>query len=438
MLKRKINRLFEEWKTQKRRKPLVVKGCRQCGKTSSVLAFANAHYRYLVYLNFFKNPDYTSIFSGSLDVDNLIMMISALAPQSKFVPGETVIVLDEIQECPDARTALKFFMEDGRFDVIATGSLLGVSGYGKSPRSVPVGFETVVTMYPMDFEEFLWANDIPAQVTAKLMECLESRTPVPEALHKRLMNLLLQYVVVGGMPEVVQHFVDTKQMDEVLALQRSIVASYTDDMVKYAQPADKARIRDCFESIPKQLSKENKKFQYSLVEKKGTAEKFAGCLQWIEDAGIIKRCYNLNTTELPLSGNADRSVFKVYMCDTGLFVSMLEEGTQADILQGNLLGYKGAIFENLAADVFTKMGRDLYYFKKDSGLEIDFVMRYKGECVIVEIKATNGNAKSMKTVLKHPENYRVNTALKFGNCNIGFSQGILTLPLYMMFLLTKH
>ena len=438
MLKRKINRLFEEWKTQKRRKPLVVKGCRQCGKTSSVLAFANAHYRYLVYLNFFKNPDYTSIFSGSLDVDNLIMMISALAPQSKFVAGETVIVLDEIQECPDARTALKFFMEDGRFDVIATGSLLGVSGYGKSPRSVPVGFETVVTMYPMDFEEFLWANDIPAQVTAKLMECLESRTPVPEALHKRLMNLLLQYVVVGGMPEVVQHFVDTKQMDEVLTLQRSIVASYADDMVKYAQPADKARIRDCFESIPKQLSKENKKFQYSLVEKKGTAEKFAGCLQWIEDAGIIKRCYNLNTTELPLSGNADRSVFKVYMCDTGLFVSMLEEGTQADILQGNLLGYKGAIFENLAADIFVKMGRDLYYFKKDSGLEIDFVMRYKGECVIVEIKATNGNAKSVKTVLKHPENYRVNTALKFGNCNIGFSQGILTLPLYMMFLLTKH
>ncbi|MCF0217411.1 MAG: DUF4143 domain-containing protein, partial [Fibrobacteraceae bacterium] len=154
--------------------------------------------------------------------------------------------------------------------------------------------------------------------------------------------------------------------------------------------------------------------------------------------GIIKRCYNLNTTELPLSGNADRSVFKVYMCDTGLFVSMLEEGTQADILQGNLLGYKGAIFENLAADIFVKMGRDLYYYKKDSGLEIDFVMRYKGECVIVEIKATNGNAKSMKTVLKHPENYRVNTALKFGNCNIGFSQGILTLPLYMMFLLTKH
>ena len=438
MLKRKINRLFEEWKTQKRRKPLVVKGCRQCGKTSSVLAFANAHYRHLVYLNFFKNPDYTSIFSGSLDVDNLIMMISALAPQSKFVPGETVIVLDEIQECPDARTALKFFMEDGRFDVIATGSLLGVSGYGKSPRSVPVGFETVVTMYPMDFEEFLWANDISAQVTAKLMECLESRTPVPEALHKRLMNLLLQYVVVGGMPEVVQHFVDTKQMDEVLALQRNIVASYADDMVKYAQPADKARIRDCFESIPKQLSKENKKFQYSLVEKKGTAEKFAGCLQWIEDAGIIKRCYNLNTTELPLSGNADRSVFKVYMCDTGLFVSMLEEGSQADILQGNLLGYKGAIFENLAADIFVKMGRDLYYFKKDSGLEIDFVMRYKGECVIVEIKATNGNAKSVKTVLKHPENYRVKTALKFGNCNIGFSQGILTLPLYMMFLLTKY
>ena len=439
MLKRKIEQRLTAWKNTPNKKPLIIKGCRQCGKTFSVLEFAKRNYTHVVYLNFFENPDYTSVFAGSLEIDNIIMMLSALLGKSAvFVPGETVIVLDEIQDCPEARTALKFFRIDGRFDVIGTGSLLGVKGYGKEPKSIPVGSETVIDMYPLDFEEFLWANGISDALIQMLKQHLENETPVPEALHNRMRQLLLQYTIVGGMPDAVQTFVDTRQMDEVLRIQRDIVRSYEVDMVKYAERKDKSRIKECFQSIPKQLSKENKKFQYSVVKKGSTAAKYAGSLQWIEDAGIIARCYNLSITELPLDGNAVEDVFKVYMRDCGLFVSMLEDGTQFDILQGNLFGYKGAIFENLIADIFGKMGRKLYYFHKDSGLEVDFVIRHHGVCTLVEVKAATGNTKSTKTILRHPEKYHVHHAIKLGDYNVGRNEQILTLPLYMAFLLTSN
>ena len=438
MLKRKIEQRLQEWKRSPNRKPLLIKGCRQCGKTYSVLDFAKKNYKHVVYLNFFENLDYCSVFEGSLEIDNITMLLSALlGSEAVFEPGNTILVLDEIQECPDARTALKFFHLDGRYDVIGTGSLLGVRGYGKEPKSIPVGYETTIDMSPLDFEEFLWANGISEVVIDSLRKNIRAVTPVPEALHKKMRQLLLQYTVVGGMPDVVQTFVDTKRLDEVLNMQRDIVRSYEDDMIKYANQKDKSHILECFQSIPKQLSKENKKFQYSVVKKGSTASKYAGSLQWIEDAGIISRCYNLSATELPLDGNAQDDVFKVYMRDCGLFISMLEDGTQFDVLQGNLARYKGAIFENLIADMFTKMGRKLYYFHKNSGLEVDFVIRYKGECTLVEVKASSGNTKSTKTILAHPEKYHVNSAIKLGDYNVGRSGEILTLPLYMAFLLTE-
>ncbi|MCI7130049.1 MAG: ATP-binding protein [Lachnospiraceae bacterium] len=438
MLKRKIEQRLQEWKRSPNRKPLLIKGCRQCGKTYSVLDFAKKNYKHVVYLNFFENPDYCSVFEGSLEIDNITMLLSALlGSEAVFEPGKTILVLDEIQECPDARTALKFFHLDGRYDVIGTGSLLGVRGYGKEPKSIPVGYETTIDMSPLDFEEFLWANGISEVVIDSLRKNIRGVTPVPAALHKKMRQLLLQYTVVGGMPDVVQTFVDTKRLDEVLNMQRDIVRSYEDDMIKYANQKDKSHILECFQSIPKQLSKENKKFQYSVVKKGSTASKYAGSLQWIEDAGIISRCYNLTATELPLDGNAQDDVFKVYMRDCGLFISMLEDGTQFDVLQGNLARYKGAIFENLIADMFTKMGRKLYYFHKNSGLEVEFVIRYKGECTLVEVKASSGNTKSTKTILAHPEKYHVNSAIKLGDYNVGRSGEILTLPLYMAFLLTE-
>lgn len=439
MLKRKITDTLSAWKASPNRKPIILKGCRQCGKTFAAQHFAHANYQSVVYINFFENPGAKDIFAGSLNVDQITLMASAyLGGSARFIPNETVLILDEIQECPQARTALKFFCLDGRYDVIATGSLLGVAGYGEQPASIPVGYETVIDMHPLDFEEFCWANGLPETAIDLLRNCLNIETPIPAAIHSRMRSLLLEYAVVGGMPDAVQTFVDSRDMSSVLRIQRDIVRAYEDDMVKYAPTADKPLIKQCFQSIPRQLAKENKKFQYSLIKKGSTAARFAGSLQWVEDAGITVRCRNLSITELPLDGNAIEDQFKVYMADTGLFVSMLEDGTQFDILNGNLFGYKGAIFENLIADIFSKMNRRLYYFRKDSGLELDFVIRYEGQCTPVEVKANDGNAKSVKTVLKHPEKYHVESAIKLADLNLGRKDGILTLPLYMAFLLTER
>ncbi len=444
MLKRKMEDILLAWKQEEDHKPIVIKGCRQCGKTFSVRKFAEEHYRHVVYLNFMENKDYGLAFEGSKVVDDIVMNITAMVPGSVFESRQTCLILDEIQECNAARTALKFFKMDGRYDVIATGSLLGVRGYGsrgsreeQGKYSIPVGYETLVDMYPLDFEEFLWANGITTLVIDRLEECLRQEKPVPEALHQRLRQLMLQYAVVGGMPAAVSIFAKSRDMGKVLEEQRGIVAGYEDDMMKYADDKDKPRIRECFESIPRQLGKENKKFQYAVVRKGAKGSQYQGSLQWIEDAGIICRCRNLSITELPLEGNALDDSFKVYMADTGLFISMLEDGTQFDVLQGNLYGYKGAVFENLVADVFTKMRRKLYYFRKDTGLEVDFVIRYRGECVLVEVKAKDGNTKSAKTILAHPEKYHVGRAIKLGDYNVGRNGAILTLPMYMAFLLRQ-
>lgn len=403
-----------------------------------MLDFAHKNYEHVVYLDFFQHPEYKAVFGGGLDIDILCMTLSALIPDCNFVPGKTCIIFDEIQECPRARTALKFFKTDGRYDVIGTGSLLGVSGYHASELTegpIPVGYETIIDMYPMDFEEWLWANGINDLTIGYLQRCLDQRTPVQEAVHERMRQLLLQYCIVGGMPRAVSVFMETHNMQSVLHIQQAIVDEYKVDMQKYAPQEDKPRIRECFESIPRQLSKENKKFAYTTVRPGGRGRNYQGSLQWIEDAGIIRRCYNLSTPELPLDGNAITDQFKVYMADTGLFISMLEQGTAADILRGNLYGYKGAILENLVADIFGKMNRKLYYFRKDSGLEIDFVTRYNDECTLVEVKANNGNIKSAKTILGNPDKYHVSSVIKLGDVNIGTAPQTLILPLYMAFLL---
>ena len=444
MYKRKIENVFQSWLDTPSHKPLVVKGVRQCGKTSSVVDFAHKHFKHVVYLDFREHPDYKKFFTPNLEIDAIVMRITAAMPNVEIEDRETCFVFDEIQDCPRARGSLKYFYLDGRYEVMCTGSLLGVNGY-KSPEekkeeteaSIPVGFEDIVEMYPMDFEEWLWVNGIKDMHFDYLKKCLVSETPIEEALHDRFRELLHQYVVVGGMPEVVTTFMDTKQIGKVLAVQRRIVDEYKSDMMKYAATADKSRIRECFESIPAQLAREYKKFSYTVVRPGGRGRDYAGSLQWIEDAGIIRRCYNTRITELPLDGQRIPNEFKVYMADIGLLVSMLEEGMQSSILQGDLLSYHGAIKENLLADVFGKMGRRLYYYHKDGGVELDFLLRYKGTCTPVECKATSGNAKSMSTVLKHPEKYHVTNALKIGDYNIGRSNQLLTIPMYMAFLLTE-
>ena len=444
MYKRKIESKLQIWQKDAAHKPLVVKGVRQCGKTSSVLDFARKNYKNVVYLDFREHQDYKKFFTPNLDVDAIIMRITAAMPDVEVEAGNTCFVFDEIQDCPKARGALKYFHLDGRFDVICTGSLLGVNGY-KTPEeqkeeqeaSIPVGFEEIVEMYPMDFEEWLWANGIKDIHLEYLKKCLDNETPVDEALHYRFSELLHQYIIVGGMPEVVSTFLETKQIGKVLSVQRRIIDEYKSDMMKYAATSDKSRIRECFESIPSQLAREYKKFNYTTVRQGGRGRDYAGSLQWIEDAGIIRRCYNTEITELPLDGHRIPSEFKVYMADIGLLVAMLEDGTQSSILQGDILSYNGAIAENLIADILGKMGRKLYYYHKDGGVELDFLIRYQSQCTPIECKATTGNAKSMRTVLKHPDKYHISNAIKLGDYNIGRNDGLLTLPMYMAFLLRE-
>ena len=442
MLRRKIESVLTEWKNSELKKPLVIKGIRQCGKTYIVQKFAKENYENVVYMNFILEPDKKLAFTGNIDVDTILLNLSALIPGSRFVKGKTCIILDETQESREARTALKSFQIDGSFDVIATGSLLGVRGYGKSDNdvqdSVPVGYETVVEMCPLDFEEFLWANGIDEKVIDTVKSCFEKESVVPDGIHKVMMELLYRYVIVGGLPEVVNTFLETKNIELTYKVQRNILSEYEEDMVKYADDADKSRIRECFESIPRQLAKENKKFQYSVVRKGGRSSQYIGSIQWLEDAGIVKRCYNTQITELPLEGNSINDCFKLYTSDIGLLVAMLDYGTQADILKGNLLGYKGAIFENLMADFLCKSGQKLYYFQKDSGLELDFLVRYQGECVALEVKAKSGKAKSLRTVLNNKNIYHINNAIKLGRYNVGREKEVFTIPLYMGFLVKDN
>ena len=450
MLKRKIEDVLVQWKCTDGHKPLVIMGIRQCGKTFIAQHFAAANYQNVIYINFIKQPERINAFVGSKDVNSILLNLSAQIQGVTFTPGDTCFIFDEIQDCPEARTSLKFFKEDGRFDVIATGSLLGVQGYGdekkkrhrrlmeqKEPgkNSVPVGSEDIIEMYPLDFEEFLWANGISEGVIEALKKFYREESPVPAGIHVAMKNLLNLYVSIGGLPEPINAFLKTNNMNEVSKAYKSILKEYRDDMVKYAPDKDKPHIRECFNSIPKQLAKDNKKFQYNKVKPGGRSETYLGSLQWLEDAGIICRCYNTDITDLPIEGNAKDNVFKVYTADIGLLIEMLGPGTRADILQGNLGGFKGAIYENLMADTLHKKEQNLYYFQKDSGLELDFLVRINGECVPLEVKAKTAQAKSVKTVLNHPEKYKVKHVIKFGDFNIGRDGQLLTLPNYMQFLL---
>ncbi len=447
MLKRKVYSELLLWKNTKNKKPLVIKGLRQIGKTFIVKKFAEENYENVIYLDFRKHQELRSIFDRSFVINDLISQITANIPNARAIPYKTLLIFDEVQDCPNARSSLKYFYEDGRYDIICTGSLLGIKGYSqRSDNAVPVGYEEVLYMKPMDYEEFLWANGIPNSLISDLQVCFNEQKEILSATHLRLTDLFRKYICVGGMPEVVQSFIETGDMNRVLKLQRNILESYKDDFGRhlkndnslYVDEKELAAILAVFKCIPSQLAKENKKFQFSKIKEKGKNDDFRRAIEWLEDAGIINRCYNLSTTELPLEGNKCEDIFKVYMQDSGLFVAMLEDGTQADILRGNLLIYKGAIYENIIADAFSKMGRKLYYFNKDSGLEIDFVTRYKGKCTLIEVKATNSKAKSLNTILGDYERYHVDSAIKIRDGNIAKIGSILFIPHYLAFLIREY
>jgi len=433
MLRRKIADELLKWKNREDKMCLVVKGARQVGKTFSIDKFARENYAYYTYINFDENPTYRAIFDGDLDVETLIKQISLRVPGAELVQGETLLFFDEIQNCPRARTALKFFAIDKRFDIIASGSLLGINY--KDVPSYPVGYVEHLEMYSLDFEEFLWANGVTEKSVADIKGYFNKREKVPSAMHEKMMELFKEYIVVGGMPRVVLEFVTTHNFANVLRLQKAIVSDYADDIAKYAEGAEKTKARACFLSIPKHLSKDYKKFRYSLVESHGTARKFGGSLMWLYDAGIINFCYNLSLPELPLEGNARSDSFKVYMRDTGLLMAMLEEGSQEDIIDGNLGIYKGAIYENIIADIFGKSGKKLFYFEYNSQIEVDFFIRHNKQATAVEVKsAENTKSKSMIAVI---ENYGVKQGVRLSSKNVGGTDAIDSYPLYMAMFLSR-
>lgn len=444
MFRRKIMTELEAWKNSSgKKKALVIKGLRQIGKTYSVREFAKENYKNVVYVNFKENESAKKIFDYDLNVNRIIIDLSALIPNSRFEEGNTVIIFDEIQECANARSSIKPFCEDGRFDIIATGSLLGIKGYNKKKgKGVPTGFERVVYMKPMDFEEFLWAKGINENVIVYIRECYKTKTPVSEATHQAMLRYFKEYICVGGLPYIVDRFISTNDMNVVWQEQHDIIEEYKDDFGKHLDENENeeidfsllGRINRVFDSIPAQLAKENKKFVFSALEKKGRSEKYLPAIQWLCDFGIINLCYNLNNISDPLEGNKIDNIFKIYMQDSGLFISMLDRDCASRILSGDLGFYKGAIFENIIADSFSKQDKKLYYFHKDSGLEIDFVSKVKNEISLIEVKATTGNTKSANTVLKNPQ-YDVNVCYKLSENNVGVVENKITIPYYMAFLL---
>ena len=431
MLKRRIEQILLDWKNKKTSKNcLLVKGARQVGKTFIIEKFGQKNYESFIHINFEKTPTMKDIFAGNLDIETLRKQITLNIPTAKLLDRKTLIFLDEIQSCPNARTSLKFFAEDGRYDVIASGSLLGVNY--REVSSYPTGYEDEIEMHSLDFEEFLWANGVSDASINDIKQYMEKVEPVPTAMHNKMMNFLREYIVIGGMPAVVNEFVKSGDFNEALRIQRSIINNYMNDIAKYAPAADKAKAKACFLSVPRQLAKENKKFQYTLVEKKSTARKYEGSLMWLHDAGIICFCNNLTQPETPLEGNVKDGFFKVYMKDCGLLVAMLEDGTQKDIIDGNLGIYKGAIYENLIGSIFTHNNKRLYYYAVADRFEVDFVIRYGGKATGVEVKSGNTKAISLQLAMSESPGLR---GIKLATGNVGETGNIKTFPLYMaMFL----
>ena len=353
---------------------MIVKGLRQVGKTYIIERFAEENYQNFIKLDFKANRSLKDAFSGDLDVDTILLNLS-LKIKTKPVPGKTLIFMDEIQECSSARASLKSFCIDGRYDVIASGSLLGLNGYNrKSSEGPSVGYEIFLDMHGMDFEEFLWAKGVSKEVLARVRTCFEKKRPIDLSIHETLLRYFREYLIVGGMPGVVKSFVENNSFAGTRFLQKSLLTSYKDDFGRFLDGKENERIDlplktklcQIFDSIPRQLAKENKKFMYASVSEKARRETYEEALRWLIDYGLLLPCYNLKKIELPLSAYRIDDFFKIYFSDTGLLVSMLEEGSASDILNDNLGIYKGALFEELVACAFAKIGRPLYFFQKQS------------------------------------------------------------------------
>ena len=437
MIKRKMYKYLINWKQKKDKSALIIKGARQVGKSYLVREFGRNEYESYIEINFLKNPLYKNIFKGDLSAEEIFKRLSAYIPNLKIIPFKTLLFLDEIQVCAEARTAVKFLVEDGSVDVISSGSLLGLSYLEDDdknvtePTSLPVGYEEQITMYSLDFEEFLWAKGYNDDAIAYLKDFYISNKEVPKELNDKYLELFREFMIVGGMPEVVQTFIDTNNFQEASKIQGKILADYQDDISKHAKGQEKIKVRQCYDSIPKQLAKEYKKFQYSVVEKGKTSKKYGGSIKWLCDSSLVNKCSNVNEAYIPLLAYEMDDQFKLYLNDTGLLLYLYGPETKLAILNNTLKGNaKGGIYENVISESLLKRGYKLYYYKtQNSSMEIEFVIEKNGEVIPIEVKAGNDSTPSLNSFINK---YHPKVSYKFVNGNVGFLDGKKTLPHYMV------
>ena len=436
--KRKIDDFLQEWKADTKHKPLIIKGARQIGKTESILHFAKQNYKNIVYINFALEKKFMQILADGYDVESVTRNITLADPSIQFIPKESIILFDEIQEKPDVATTLKSFHRDGNYDVICSGSMLGINY--KRIHSNSVGSKTDYEMFSMDFEEFLWAKGYrEEQIGSILSHMLENKSFNENEL-SIFKELFLTYSVLGGMPDVVKQYLETGTFSGTLDLQNQIRLDYEEDVRKYAEGLDQTKIISVYRSIPAQLAKENKKFQFNKVAKNARSREYSGCIDWLKDAGIIMECNCLQFPELPLKGNIEESKYKLYYMDTGLLISSLDEEAQEDLRVNKNLGvYKGALYENFVAEAFVKQGLGLYYYKKENAsLEEDFFVRTQNALVPVEVKANSNQSKALSTLISNKRYQDISFGIKLGDVNVGYANQIYTFPYFCAFKLKEY
>lgn len=436
-LRRKIDQFLVEWKNREGHLPLVIRGPRQVGKTCSVREFAKKNYKNFVEINFVEQPEFRRILDDGYRIDKILQNISFLAPDIEFIPHETLLFFDEFQTYADLATALKFFAQDGRFDVICSGSLLGLNY--RTVESNSVGYKEDYQVLPLDFEEFLWTqgyrNDFVVEIQRHMLE-LE---PFSDLLFDVLRKVFFNYSVTGGMPAVVAKFVEKNNFSGVLELQKQLLKDYEEDIRKYAIGVDQGRILNTYRAVVPQLAKENKKFQISKIAKGAGFANYRGCIEWLIDAGVVLPCRCLQFPELPLGGNYEPDKLKLYLCDIGLLLASLDKESQEDFRNNRNFGiYKGALFENMVAMALHAAGNSLYYYRKEnSTLEMDFFVRNAKELFPVEVKSQSSKAKSLRSMITNERYKDIRRGIKLGNLNIGNSNDILTFPYFCTFLLHK-
>lgn len=437
LLKRKVDTYLTNWKKNPDRKPLIIKGARQIGKTRSIEWFASQNYKSVILINFVEQTKYREIFNDGFEVDNILKNISLLNPEFKFIPGETIFFFDELQACPNCATSLKFFKLDGRFDVICSGSLMGISY--KEIESNSVGYKEDYEMHSMDFEEFLWAKGYSDEFINGLYAQMIELKPLSALQMDTLMKLFRDYVIIGGMPEVVATYIRNKNFSGTLAIQRQLLKDYEEDITKYVEGLDKAKVKAVYNHISTFLAKENKRFQITKIGKNARNRDYIGCVEWLADAGVVNICYCMNQPELPLKGNYDPKLYKIYFKDTGLLIASLDEEAQEDLRANKNLGtYKGAIYENIVGDMLVKQGYQLYYYNSDKpALEMDFFVRDADSLIPVEVKATDGATASLNNLLKENKYPDIKYGIKLGYKNIGFNGKFYTFPYFLTFLLKR-